>query len=119
MIIGSFTEEGDGSYRGSISCFGLYVEDVTLAAVMPKRGDGPDFVVFSHDAADSQVEIGGAWNRVSEKKGRAYLSLKLDGPTLAAPINCALTRQPDGSYALLWNRPKAKLPEDQGDEAAT
>jgi uncharacterized protein (DUF736 family) len=108
MIIGTFTEEGDG-YTGSIRCLGLRLENVTFGVVLPKRGDGPDFMVFSqHHEDDGKLEIGVAWKRVSEEKGKAYLSVKLDAPTFPAPINCALTRQQDGSHALLWNRPKPK-----------
>jgi uncharacterized protein (DUF736 family) len=34
-----------------------------------------------------------------------YPSIKLDGPTLAEPIYCALTRHPEtGAYRLVWNR---------------
>ena len=35
------------------------------------------------------VEFGAAWKKRSEE-GREYLSVKLDDPALATPINCAL-----------------------------
>ena len=70
-----------------------------------KRGDGPDFVVINEtqDGDGDEFEIGAAWKKTS-KKGKAYLSVKLDGPTLTVPINCALTTQLDGSLALIWSR---------------
>ena len=37
----------------------------------------------------------------------AYLSIKLDNPFLAAPVNCALVKQSEG-YALIWERKKPK-----------
>jgi uncharacterized protein (DUF736 family) len=48
---------------------------------------------------------------VSEKKGKPYLSVKLDGPTLSAPIHCALIEQQNGSYGLIWNRDSRKEEE--------
>jgi uncharacterized protein (DUF736 family) len=37
-------------------------------------------------------EIGAAWKKTS-KTGKPFLSVKLEGPTLVQPINCALTRR--------------------------
>lgn len=36
------------------------------------------------------------------------LSVRLDGPALPPPINYALTKQADGSHALVWNRDARK-----------
>jgi uncharacterized protein (DUF736 family) len=38
--------------------------------------------------------------------GKAYLSVKLDSPTLPGPVNCALIEQEreDGEFALVWSR---------------
>ena len=65
-----------------------------------KQGSGPDFVVLGQ-SRDGQFELGAAWAKTS-KKDKPYLSVKLDGPTLVQPINCALTKQADGSHALVW-----------------
>ena len=73
-----------------------------------KQGNSPDFVVFGAPSEeDGEFELGAAWAKTS-KAGKPYLSVKLDGPMLIAPINCALTQQLDGSYALVWNRKDAK-----------
>ena len=107
MMIGKFKESGEG-YYGSIYGIALSVPFVTFSPVPAPHGNGPDFVVFgARSEEEGEFELGAAWKKIS-KKGKAYLSVKLDGPTLPAPINCALTRQQDGSYALLWNRPKPK-----------
>jgi uncharacterized protein (DUF736 family) len=52
------------------------------------------------------------------KTGNPYLSVKLDGPTLAQPINGALIRQQDGSYALVWNRKEVKADEQPAEAEA-
>jgi len=98
MIIGNFTQQEHG-YIGSIRTAGLAVADVTFSPVPAKSGSGPDFVVLGA-GDDGQFEIGAAWAKTS-KKGKAYLSVKLDSPALVEPINCALTKQPNGSHALV------------------
>lgn len=101
MIIGKFTQNGSG-YTGSIATAGLAIADVNFTPVPAKRGDGPDFVVLG-DTRSENFELGAAWAKTS-KKDKPYLSVKIDGPTLATPIHCALTKQSDGSYALVWSR---------------
>jgi len=103
MKIGNFHQDGE-HYNGDLHAIGFTLTEVDVSPVTAKQGNGPDFAVLGkyalrHDA----FEIGAAWSRTS-KEGKAYLSVKLDGPTLAAPIYCALIRQQDGSFALIWNR---------------
>ncbi len=117
MIIGKFTQDEDG-YAGSLYGIGLACQFVTFSPVPAKLGNGPDFVVFGAPSEeDGEFELGAAWSKTS-KKGKPYLSVKLDGPTLAAPINCALTKQQDGSHALVWNRTDAKADEQPAAEEA-
>jgi uncharacterized protein (DUF736 family) len=110
MMIGKFSQDADG-YVDEITGFGLKVASVTFSPVPAQQGSGPDFVVLGNDETDGEYEIGAAWQRVSEKKGKPYLSVKLDGPTLAAPIHCALIEQLNGSYGLIWNRDSRKEEE--------
>ena len=115
MIIGTFRQDGD-IYIGSIYNIGFGVPWVTFNPVPAKQGNGPDFVVFGAPYEEhGGVEVGAAWAKTS-KAGKAYLSVKLYGPTLTAPINCALTKQQDGSHALVWNREARK--DDEQSAAA-
>ncbi|WP_222592976.1 DUF736 domain-containing protein, partial [Acidomonas methanolica] len=53
-------------------------------------------------------EIGAAWSRCSNE-GRDYLSLKLDDPSLNAPIFANLVDGEDGEgYNLIWSRPNGR-----------
>ena len=109
MKIGTFTQEELG-YIGYIDTAGLCVADVRFIRMPLKRSSGPDFVILA--AGDNgQFELGAAWIKTSQK-GKSYLSVKLDGPTLAQPINCALINQANGSFALVWSRDDRKE-EDQ------
>jgi uncharacterized protein (DUF736 family) len=114
MMIGKFTQN-ESSYTGSITTAGLSIPDVTFSPVPAKRGDGPDFVVLG-TALGEDFELGAAWAKTS-KKDKPYLSVKIDGPILAAPIHCALTKQLDGSYALVWSR-RADEAEAEPDQQA-
>jgi uncharacterized protein (DUF736 family) len=111
MIIGKFRQQDDAAYAGILYGIGLACPYVTFSPIRAKVGNGPDFVVLGTPPEDSgDFELGAAWRKTS-KKGKAYLSVRLDGPTLIAPINCALTSQPDGSHALVWNRKEAQPAE--------
>lgn len=101
MMIGKFTRQDDG-YTGSIATVGLSIAEVTFSPMPIKQGSGPDFIVLGAVEGE-QLELGAAWAKTS-KKDKPYLSVKLDGPTLVQPINCALTKQADGSHALVWKR---------------
>jgi uncharacterized protein (DUF736 family) len=117
MMIGKFRAKGDG-YIGQLDALGLTVADMTFRPVLDKQGDGPDFIVIGYgeppepeDLTEMEpgklysntYEVGAAWKKTS-KKGNPYLSVKLDGPTLAAPINCALIGRKDGTFRLIWTR---------------
>src|SRR5258708_6253005 len=111
MIIGKFTQQDD-HYAGSVYGIGI---NVPFAVFQPaqKTGNGPDFIVYGGcSEEDGTFEVGAAWRKTS-KKGRGYLSVKLDSPALTQPINCALTQQQDGSHALVWNRSDAKVDEQE------
>jgi uncharacterized protein (DUF736 family) len=109
MIIGKFDKDGE-VYAGRIFSREWRGLVVTLNPMPAKKGSEPDFVAFGHDD-NGAFEIGAAWKKTS-KKGRPYLSVKLDAPTLAAPIHGALFPQEDGSHALVWNR-DSRTAEDE------
>jgi uncharacterized protein (DUF736 family) len=91
MIIGKFEKQDDG-YIGSIVAVALHATAVRFMPVPAKQGSGPDLVVLGYTKDGVSFEIGAAWKKTS-KAGKAYLSVKLDGPTLSAPIHCALIEQ--------------------------
>jgi uncharacterized protein (DUF736 family) len=117
MIIGNFTEQEQG-YAGVITTAGLRVTGVQFRPVPVKQGSGPDFVVFGTCDGDDfdDFELGAAWTKTS-KKGKTYLSVKLDSPALAEPINCALIAQANGSHVLVWQRKDVDADEQPAEAA--
>ena len=75
----------------------------------------PDFVVEGIGDKRPANELGAA-RRKTSGSGKPYLSIKLDSPTLAEPIHCALTRHPEsGAYRLVWNRRKRREVTDEAE----
>src|SRR5271170_4485211 len=97
--IANLAKQKDGTFVGTLLIPSLNGQKIVLAPV-EKKGKGPEL-----RATIGAYEAGAAWKRETETT--TYFSVKLDDPTFARPIYCALFKTPDG-YALLWDRPKAK-----------
>ena len=100
--IGNFTKAEGGSFTGTIKTLRLNTK-AKLVPLEATDNGGPDFRIFA-----GNVEIGAAWKKVSQQ-GRSYISVKLDDPSLAAPIYASLHEdREDGEFSLIWTRPQAK-----------
>ena len=95
--IGTFTQQSDGNYSGSIKTLSLNVKSAQLRANDKTDEKAPDFRIFS-----GSTEFGAAWKRTS-REDREYLSVKLDDPSFPAPIY-ASRGEIDGGHSLIWSR---------------
>lgn len=96
--IGTFTK-ADNGFTGTVKTLTLNVK-ARIAAVDNEANDrGPDYRIFT-----GATEFGAAWKKTAQS-GRDYLSVKLDDPSLPAPIYASLVEadEPD-SYTLIWSR---------------
>lgn len=98
MNIGKFQHE-DGAYTGTVQTF---TGSSLAVRIAPTDLTGIDYLVTAHGG---EIELGVAWNRVGQKKGTKYVSVKLNSPFLPNSVYCSLFTQKDGSYNLVWNRP--------------
>jgi hypothetical protein len=58
--------------------------------------------------APHKIELGAAWRKTSGT-GREYLSVKLDDPSLPAPIYASLVEaEGEGEFTLIWSRRQAE-----------
>jgi len=96
--IGSFTRDETGVYTGTIRTLTLNVK-ATVRPVDRDHDKAPDHRVFA-----GAVEIGAGWTRAAKESGAEYLSVKLDDPSLPAPIYATLVQGDDGSNKLIWSR---------------
>ena len=94
--IGTFTKAESG-FTGSIQTLGLKASKVAITPVEKTGDTAPDYRVKA-----GSVEIGAAWDRTA-KSGNAYISVKLDDPSFAAPIYANLVNH-DKGHVLIWSR---------------
>ncbi|WP_336959913.1 DUF736 domain-containing protein [Sphingobium aquiterrae] len=96
--IGTFTENDNGSFTGIVETLTLKVKTV-IRPVDKDSDKAPDYRLQS-----PAIEFGAAWKKTS-REGRDYLSVKLDDPSLSAPIYATLveTDKP-GQHNLIWSR---------------
>jgi uncharacterized protein (DUF736 family) len=99
-IIGTFTQDQDGSYSGTISTLTINVK-AKLTPIETRSESAPDFRVTA-----GKNEVGAGWKK-DAKSGGEYISLKIDDPSFTAPIFASLVASNEGGYNLLWDRPKA------------
>lgn len=100
-IIGTFSPTKDGGWTGTIRTLTI---DVKVRFVPNDNRDSdraPDFRVFA-----GRSELGAAWReRTSGENSREYLSVRLDDPVLAEPINAALFEaEKERTAQLVWGR---------------
>ena len=91
----------DGFLEGQIRTLGLNAP-LTAEPVNSAKEGAPAYRLF----ADG-IELGAAWAKTAKGSGRVYHQVRLDDPSLPAPIFASLFRDEDtGSYDLVWSRPK-------------
>ena len=97
MIIGRFEKFGN-DFSGSTDSPGLQINPVRL--VRQEKGNGPSYLVYGPDDG----ELGAAWVKAGQFGD--FLSIKIDGPLLLAPVNATMTLKPnnEGFYFLRWQR---------------
>lgn len=98
--IGSFKPTKTG-YEGTIATLHLNKKVKFIANEDKKSDESPDYFIKAGTS-----DFGVAWKETKEGDDPLhYLSVKLDGPTLAKPINAALFDNDEGAD-LVWSRPK-------------
>ena len=105
MIIGNFTNnEAQDTYTGELATLEVGARKVVFRPIEAKTDKAPNYRVIGLSKT-GDVEFGAAWKKRSEE-GRPYLSVKLDDPALAQPVNCALVESGDerDEFILVWSR---------------
>ncbi len=108
MIIGNFNyDKSTDTYHGTVST--LLIDRLEIQLRPTRRGSErePDYRVVRDASNDGGVELGAAWTRKSDK-GKSYLSVVLDDPSLSQTLNAALFPEADGKATLVWNRPRGE-----------
>ena len=93
----------DDRYEGMLNMLSLRTR-IRILPNKSKSSDGaPDYRIF----AAHNVELGGAWIKVSKTSGKTYLSLTLATPEFGpSKIHANLghaSGEDENTYAILWN----------------
>jgi uncharacterized protein (DUF736 family) len=103
MLLGTFKKTDSNGFSGTIRTLTLTLDLAFEPNREKKRDKAPDFRVSA-----GELEIGAAWKKESEA-GTAYLSVTLDDPAFAAPIDCAMVKSGiEHGYNLVWERRRNK-----------
>lgn len=96
--IGTFKKTGN-SYNGLIATLHLQASNVNIVAEDSVSSDkAPTHRIFS-----GKAEIGAAWEKTS-RDGVPYMQVKLDDPSLEAPIYATLYDDRGEGFNLVWKR---------------
>lgn len=98
--IGTFTKNGDG-FTGNVATLTLDA-NVQVKPAEKTSEKSPDFRLFV-----GRAEIGAGWRKTSNEK-REYISIRIDDPSLAAPILANLCEMENGEFDLIWSRPNRR-----------
>lgn len=95
--IGTFSKIQDGGFHGAIRTLALSLKAVDIRRVERSGDSGPDYRVYA-----GATDLGAAWTVMKPDKPEC-LSVRLDDPSFAAPVN-ALLAQAGDTYELRWSR---------------
>ena len=102
--IGTFKKTGNNEFNGEIVTLSLQTKNVRIVPEARATGENAP----SHRVFVGRAEIGAAWSKTSNE-GRAYLGLKLDDPSVNAPIYANLFDDDEGEgFSLIWSRPNGR-----------
>ena len=96
--IGSFARDDGGNYNGTIRTLGINVK-ASMRRVERDSEKAPDYRVTANG-----VEFGAGWLKNARETGAEYLSVKLDDPSLPAPLYASLVQGEGGEHKLIWSR---------------
>lgn len=98
-IIGSFKKSGT-EYVGEISTLNVQTKNIRIIPEENRLNE----ITPSHRVYLGKSEIGAGWTKRSAEN-REYLSVKLDDPSLVAPIYANLfDNEGSDSLSLVWSR---------------
>ena len=97
--IGSFTQTQTG-FTGDIATLTIQAKKVAIVVVEERTAEAAP----THRIYLGKAEIGAGWAKRSSE-GRDYLSVKIDDPSLPAPLYARLFAEEDGkTHLLIWTR---------------
>ena len=107
MNIGTIRENASGQLIGSIATLAVSMT-VALRPVDNPNPKAPKYDIMALSAGKAWVKVGALFELFSNSTGEAFLNGPIDDPSMAAPIQVSAFQQNDGSYNVVWSRPKRR-----------
>ena len=104
-VIGTLKPDKDGGWSGYIRTLTIDVKVRLVPNDNQASEHAPAFRIFA-----GHSELGAAWRqRINGENPRAYLSVRLDDPSLPGAFSVAMFEAADGQEAqLVWSRRKSE-----------
>ncbi|MGN7126824.1 DUF736 domain-containing protein [Methylorubrum thiocyanatum] len=100
--IGTFTRTQNG-FVGEIATLTIQAKRVMIVEESRGGENAPTHRIYL-----GKAEIGAGWAKRSQEE-RDYISMKLDDPSLPAPLFANLCADEDGkTFSAIWSRPKGR-----------
>lgn len=103
--IANLTTKADGSMEGVFATLRVNAPIAVVPNTNKSSEEAPDYRVINKRTG---FEIGAGWNKVSQRSGEEYVSVKLEAPEIGV-IFSNLAPAPGGDKnkkVLLWNNPQ-------------
>jgi uncharacterized protein (DUF736 family) len=103
--IANLTAKADGSMEGVFATLRVNAPNTLNPNTNKSREDAPDYRIVNKRTG---FEIGAGWQRISQRSGEEYLSVKIEAPEIGV-IFGNLAPAPGGDEnkkVILWNNPQ-------------
>ena len=117
MNIGTIKDNGSGLLMGSIATLAVSMT-VALRPVDNPNPKAPKYDIMALSTGKAWVKVGALFELFSNSTGEAFLNGPIDDPSMAAPIQVSAFQQKDGSYNVVWSRPKRRSAAPIADAGA-
>ncbi|MDR3529107.1 MAG: DUF736 domain-containing protein [Rhodopila sp.] len=107
MNIGTIRATERGHLAGTIATIAVAMNFV-LRAVQSSNPKAPRFEICTRNPAGVHVQVGALWEQTSKATGECFLQGRIDDPSMKSPLAISAFRQDDGSYNIVWLRPRRR-----------
>lgn len=107
MNIGTIQCNDQGRLSGSLATV-MVAMRFALREVESANEKAPRFEILTRNTGGAFVQVGALWERASNETGECFLQGRIDDPSMPRPLPISAFKQADGSYNLVWSRPRAR-----------
>ncbi|MES2301005.1 MAG: DUF736 domain-containing protein [Pseudomonadota bacterium] len=107
MNIGTIQSNAQGHLSGSLATV-MVAMNFALREVEARNEKAPRFEILTRNTGGVFVQVGALWEKASLESGECYLQGRIDDPSLTRPLPITAFKQKDGSYNVVWSRPRAR-----------